>query len=89
MFYIVRGFATPVLKDYINRMTESDKRATVLSVRNFIIRLNFAIIGPFLGWYMDVYTLPQAMLLAGIIFLILSAVSVFLFTKALKSDINS
>ena len=84
LFYIVRGFATPVLKDYINRMTGSDKRATVLSVRNFIIRMNFALIGPFLGWYMDVYTLPMAMLLAGILFVILSGISVFLFVRALK-----
>ncbi len=35
LFYVVRGFATPVLKDYINRMTVSETRATVLSVRNF------------------------------------------------------
>jgi len=84
LFYIVRGFATPVLKDYINRMTGSDKRATVLSVRNFIIRLFFALTGPFLGWYMDAYSLPQAMLLAGIIFLVLSIFSVFLFTRSLR-----
>ncbi len=84
LFYIVRGFATPVLKDYINRMTGSDRRATVLSVRNFLIRLNFALTGPFLGWFMDVYTLPQAMLLAGILFLVLSGISVALFVIALK-----
>lgn len=83
LFYVVRGFATPVLKDYINKMTTSDKRATVLSVRNFIIRLNFALIGPFLGWYTDKYTFPQAMLLAGIIFLVLSGATVLLFIKAL------
>jgi MFS family permease len=85
LFYIVRGFATPVLKDYINRMTGSEIRATVLSVRNFIIRLIFAAVGPFLGWYMDVYSLPQAMLLAGIIFLVVSGFLVYLFTMALKS----
>ena len=84
LFYIVRGFATPVLKDYINRMTGSDIRATVLSVRNFIIRLIFAMVGPFLGWYMDIYTFPQAMLLAGLIFLSLSGFLVFLFVKSLK-----
>ena len=65
-------------------MTSSDKRATVLSVRNFIIRMNFAVIGPFLGWYMDVYSLPIAMLLAGSLFIILSGISVFLFVRALK-----
>ena len=42
VFYIFRGFATPILKGYINQMTFSDMRATVLSIRNFIIRLMFA-----------------------------------------------
>lgn len=82
LFYAVRGFATPVLKDYINRLTESNVRATVLSVRNFIIRLNFALIGPFLGWYTDHYTLAQAFLLAGIIFMCLSLLTMFFFLRA-------
>jgi MFS family permease len=81
IFYMVRGFATPVLKDYINRLARSDIRATILSVRNFIIRLNFALIGPFLGWYTDTYTLAQALLLAGIIFLVLSMFTMVLFIR--------
>ena len=40
-FYIVRGFATPILKGYINQITFSEMRATVLSIRSFIIRLMF------------------------------------------------
>ncbi len=79
LFYLVRGYATPVLKDYINRVTQSNIRATVLSVRNFIIRLLFALTGPMLGWVKDVYTLPQALTLAGIIFLVLSILSAILF----------
>jgi len=84
LFYVVRGFATPVLKDYIHRMTASESRATVLSLRNFIIRLNFAAIGPFLGWYTDHFTLSQALFLAGIIFLVLSGFTLILFVSALK-----
>jgi hypothetical protein len=71
LFYLVRGYATPVLKDYINRITASHIRATVLSVRNFIIRLLFALLGPLLGWVKDIYSLPQALLLAGSIFLVI------------------
>jgi MFS family permease len=37
-FYLARGIATPTLRNYINIITSSDVRATVLSVRNFIIR---------------------------------------------------
>jgi hypothetical protein len=84
IFYIVRGFATPVLKDYIHRMSSSDVRATVLSVRNFIIRLGFAIIAPFLGWYTDLYSITQALSLAGIILGILSIGTFLLFLKSLK-----
>ena len=84
LFYLVRGYATPVLKDYINRATQSNIRATVLSVRNFIIRLLFALTGPMLGWVKDVYTLPQALTLAGIIFLVLSVLSAILFLSTGK-----
>jgi len=79
LFYLIRGYATPVLKDYINRITASNIRATVLSVRNFIIRLLFALTGPLLGWIKDIYSLPQALTLAGIIFLILSIITAILF----------
>lgn len=68
IFYIIRGIATPVLKDYINRLTSSVNRATVLSIRSFIIRMLFAITGPFLGWYTDHYSLGSAFIIAGIVF---------------------
>jgi MFS family permease len=84
LFYLVRGYATPVLKDYINRITDSSIRATVLSVRNFIIRLLFALTGPLLGWVKDVYSLPQALLLAGFIFLIISTLTAILFISSGK-----
>jgi hypothetical protein len=84
LFYLVRGYATPVLKDYINRVTASNIRATVLSVRNFIIRLLFALTGPLLGWVKDIYTLPQALLLAGVIFLICGVLMALLFMASGK-----
>lgn len=84
MFYIVRGVATPVLKDYINRLTTSDVRATVLSVRSFIIRFLFAVIGPFLGWYADKFSLQDALWLAGIVFFILSGYTIILWIIAEK-----
>ena len=84
MFYLVRGYATPVLKDYINRITASHIRATVLSVRNFIIRLLFALCGPLLGWVKYIYSLPQALALAGFIFLIISILTAILFVSSGK-----
>lgn len=70
LFYIVRGFATPVLKGYINQITFSEMRATVLSIRNFVIRLMFAAIAPFIGWLNDLYSLSTALLATAIIIFI-------------------
>lgn len=74
LFYFVRGIATPVLKNYINQFTSSDVRATMLSVRNFIIRITFAVVGPLLGWVTDNIDLSSAFMLAGAIYLIAVAV---------------
>ena len=85
LFHLVRGYATPVLKDYINRVTTSEVRATVLSVRNFIIRINFSLIGPVAGWIKDVYSLSHALLIAGITFLVLTIITGLLFLASGKS----
>ncbi len=82
IFYMIRGIATPVLKDYINKITDSDIRATVLSVRNFVIRIGFAIVGPALGWFSDVYTLKFSLYISGLIFFILSFISLIFFLKS-------
>ncbi len=84
LFYMIRGIATPVLKDYINRQTSSDIRATVLSIRNFAIRIIFALIGPFLGWYSDHYSLLQAMFMAGVILLVSASISLMFLIRTSK-----
>ena len=81
MFYLARGLATPTLRNYINIITSSDTRATVLSVRNFVIRGLFAILGPFYGLVTDRLGLSTALLLAGTIFGVMSGGSLFFFLK--------
>lgn len=81
VFYIFRGLATPTLRNYINQHTESEVRATVMSLRNFIIRLIFAIVGPFFGWLTDVYSLQTAFMIAGIFFGVISSITLFYFLK--------
>ena len=81
LFYIARGLATPILRNYINIITTSEVRATVLSVRNFIIRFIFAVTGPFWGWITDSYSLQTAILLAGIIYGLFALISLFFFLK--------
>ncbi|MDB4335010.1 MFS transporter [bacterium] len=83
IFYFSRGIATPVLKDYVNRITTSDIRATVLSIRSLIIRANFALIAPLFGYLSDTYSRSHSMKMLGFIFLILSGSSIFLFLRSL------
>jgi len=61
----VRGFKNAVVTDYINQLTESNMRATVLSAESFVGRLLYAAIIPIFGWLADVYTLGQALTVMG------------------------
>jgi len=81
VFYLARGLATPTLRNYINIITSSETRATVLSVRNFLIRLIFAVTGPLWGWITDKYSLTSAILSAGLIYGFFASVSLFFFLK--------
>ena len=76
IFYFVRGFATPVLKDYINRLTASNVRATVLSVRSLIIRLLFSALGPLLGLLSDKISLRLALFSCGFTVLLTGGITV-------------
>lgn len=76
-FYLARGAATVILKNYINEYTESTVRATLLSVRNFLIRIIFAVTGPILGWVTDHVSLTWAFISAGTAYLLMALFSVW------------
>lgn len=91
LFYFARGIATPVLKDYINKLTTSDIRATVLSVRNAVIRILFAGLIPLYGWYTDKYSINKTFIFMGVIYLISTLIiSVFiaLYYKKNKNSLS-
>lgn len=80
VFYIARGVATPVLRDYMNRHTPSNMRATVMSLRSFVTRIIFSVISPGFGVVADLYSIQQALMLGSMIFLVLSMTSfIYLF----------
>jgi MFS family permease len=81
LFYIVRGVATPVLKNTINEITSSDVRATVLSIRSLIIRSVYAILAPIIGVFTNKFSLSRSLSFSGILFLILSVIVYFSFMK--------
>jgi MFS family permease len=74
LFYLFRGIAHPIMKGYINDYTSSEVRATILSLRNFVIRINFAIIGPVLGYFTDRFSLNMALMVAGASYLFVAFV---------------
>jgi len=53
LIYLLRGIITPNLRNLINISSTSERRATVLSLRSFVIRISFAIIAPILGYITD------------------------------------
>jgi uncharacterized membrane protein (GlpM family) len=77
----MRGIASPILKNYINQYTQSEIRATIFSVRDFIIRIIFAVIGPLLGWITDNIDLKSAFLLAGTIYVVSATIVVLPWIK--------
>ena len=81
LFYLIRGIATPILKSNLNLFTTSEVRATILSVRDFLIRLIFAAIGPFLGWTTDHISLNLAFILAGSFYLVIALIIIIPWLK--------
>jgi|TARA_B100001964_G_C14190010_1_gene580584 MFS family permease len=77
----VRGYSKPVITDYINKLTTSDVRATVLSAQNLMGRLFYSAIIPVIGWIADVYTLIQAITVLGITTLIVGVGILFILHK--------
>jgi MFS family permease len=87
LFYANRGYATPLLRNYINKHTESNVRATVMSIRSFIIRTTFAIIAPFIGWIADHEGLSSAMMAMSIIIALIGGICLAWFIKNQKETI--
>ncbi|HLO59145.1 MAG TPA: MFS transporter [Bacteroidales bacterium] len=85
LFYFFRGIATPVLKDYINKNTASEIRATVMSLRDLTIRVFFALFAPLAGWVTDHRGLGAGLTMLGFIVLILSGVTLALFISTRKT----
>ena len=85
LFYCIRGLATPILKNYINEQTESQVRATVLSVRMFLVYVLFAALFPVMGWVGDASGWRTALILAGICFAVIYGSALIAFTWAKPS----
>ncbi|MBI4440560.1 MFS transporter [Candidatus Woesearchaeota archaeon] len=67
VFSFIRSMNRVLLVDYINVYVSSDSRATVLSINSFVGRLFFSAISPLIGLVHDIYTLPIAFAVTGIL----------------------
>jgi MFS family permease len=70
LFQFVKGFSSVVISDYVHKVTDSNIRATVVSVKSFIEKIFYAIVIPLVGWMVDVYSLSQALIIIGVVILI-------------------
>lgn len=75
LFYAVRGYATPVLKDITNQLCPSAMRATIFSIRSLIIRFGFSLLGPTIGALTGRTSLGFALITAGCCLLVFSLFS--------------
>ena len=84
IIHYLRGIVTPILKNQININTKSNIRATVMSIRSFILRISFAIVAPILGIMADNKGISDSFLLLSIVIIIISSISIFGFIKNQK-----
>jgi len=62
----VRWFSKVVFADYINKLIDSDNRATIVSIQSMLSRLSYAIIIPFIGYIADIYSISHALIISWI-----------------------
>ena len=77
IIYIIRGVITPNLRNLININSTSERRATVLSLRSFMIRISFAIIAPIFGYITDSYNISYVFYVLAIIVASTSLLAVY------------
>ena len=77
LIYLMRGIITPNLRNLININSTSERRATVLSLRSFVIRISFALIAPILGFITDVYEISYVFYFLGLLVGISSLLAVY------------
>lgn len=75
------GFSTPIFQNFIQQMTTSDRRTTVLSIQSFLTRGIFLILAPFLGWITDLYDVQTALLMAAALLFFLSGLSLIMLKR--------
>ena len=75
------GLFSPLLGDYVNKRIPSSKRATVLSIKNMVNSVLFMTLSPLVGHFVDLYSLPTALLLMGMALVATALIFFFAYQK--------
>lgn len=86
VFYIARGTSNPIFTSAINARVSSDRRATVLSVRQLGVRAIFVVVGPAVGMIGDRHGLSTALLVTSAIFALAFGGAVWRWRAALRAS---
>ena len=81
MHSLFSGPFHPLLEDYINKRIPSDKRATVLSIKNMVNSLLFMTLSPLIGYFVDVFSLTATLLWMGAVLVVVSLAFFFLWNE--------
>jgi|TARA_Y100000310_G_scaffold307233_1_gene349152 MFS family permease len=83
LFFIIPSFffglRNPVRSHLLNVEVPSSKRATIISISNFLGQLGVAIFAPFIGYFAELYTINTAFMISAIF--MFSATILFFFVK--------
>lgn len=73
------GLRNPIIDHLLNAEVSSSKRATIISINNFLGQLGVAIFAPFIGYFAELYSINTAFMISGA--LMFSVTIIFFFLK--------
>jgi MFS family permease len=80
----IRGVNLPVLGFYLHQEVDSDRRATVISIKSLMVRFLYSILAPFYGFLVDAKGLTFSLRTAGTIYSILGLISLIAIVKVMN-----
>jgi len=75
------GLRNPIIDHLLNAEVSSSKRATVISINNFLGQLGVAIFAPFIGYFAELYTINTAFMISAILMFLATIIFFFLKDK--------
>lgn len=78
---IAWAFQLPIIKDYLNIVVNSKKRATILSISSFLGWLIVGVYSPIFGFIADNLSIEISFIISGIVCIIGSIILVYFFKK--------